>query len=61
MAPRGRRETPGRPTLWGTTPAFLTRFGLRDLRDLPRRDELMSEPAVLPDEPPPAAPADEAG
>ncbi len=61
VAPRGRRETPGRPTLWGTTPAFLTRFGLRDLRDLPRRDELMSEPAVLPDEPPPAAPADEAG
>jgi segregation and condensation protein B len=46
VAPRGRRETPGRPTLWGTTPGFLTRFGLRDLRDLPRREELMTETAV---------------
>jgi segregation and condensation protein B len=23
VAPKGRRESPGRPTLWGTTPAFL--------------------------------------
>jgi segregation and condensation protein B len=45
---RGRRETPGRPTLWGTTMSFLTRFGLKDLRELPRREELLVEPAVLP-------------
>jgi segregation and condensation protein B len=31
----GRKETPGRPTLWATTPLFLSRFGLRSLRDLP--------------------------
>ena len=43
---RGRKEVPGRPTLWGTSTQFLTHFGLRDLRDLPRREELLSE---LPD------------
>ena len=49
VAPKGRRESPGRPTLWGTTPAFLAQFGLRDLRDLPSREELLVEPApVLP-------------
>ncbi len=36
IAAGGRREVPGRPTLWGTTPAFLAQFGLRDLRDLPQ-------------------------
>jgi segregation and condensation protein B len=43
---KGRRETPGRPTLWGTTPAFLAQFGLNDLRDLPRRDELLIDQEV---------------
>ena len=43
IVPRGRKEVPGRPTLWGTSPAFLRHFGLRDLRDLPRRDELLVE------------------
>ncbi|MGH7040651.1 MAG: SMC-Scp complex subunit ScpB [Acetobacteraceae bacterium] len=57
IAPRGRRDTPGRPTLWATTPAFLTRFGLSALSDLPRREELMTEPGVLADEPAPAAAA----
>lgn len=47
IAPVGRRETPGRPTLWGTTTAFLTHFGLRDIRELPRREDLLLEP-VLP-------------
>ena len=55
VAPRGRRDTPGRPTLWGTTPAFLTRFGLRDLRELPRREELLTESTVLPAESAPAS------
>ena len=44
IAAGGRREVPGRPTLWGTTPGFLAQFGLRDLRDLPRREDLLVEP-----------------
>jgi segregation and condensation protein B len=44
VTPKGRKETPGRPTLWGTTPAFLAQFGLNDLRDLPKREELLIDP-----------------
>jgi len=44
IVPKGRKEVPGRPTLWATTPAFLVQFGLRDLRDLPRREDLLVEP-----------------
>ena len=40
----GRREAPGRPSLWGTTTQFLTHFGLGDLRELPRREELLLDP-----------------
>lgn len=47
IAPKGRRETPGRPTLWGTTPAFLAQFGLKELRELPRREDLLVEPLSL--------------
>ncbi len=47
IAAQGRREVPGRPTLWATTPAFLAQFGLRDLRDLPRREDLLVEPPSL--------------
>lgn len=54
---RGRKETPGRPTMWGTTPAFLAQFGLSDLRDLPRREDLFveapSQPSHAPPEPTP--------
>lgn len=46
IAPCGKREAPGRPTLWGTTSAFLARFGLRDLCDLPRREDLVVEPSA---------------
>ncbi len=47
IVPRGRKEVPGRPTLWGTGAAFLRHFGLRDLGQLPRREELLLElPAV---------------
>jgi segregation and condensation protein B len=38
IQPWGRRETPGRPTLWVTTPQFLAQFGLRSLRDIPGAD-----------------------
>ena len=31
----GRKDEPGRPLLYGTTPTFLSLFNLRDLSDLP--------------------------
>jgi segregation and condensation protein B len=40
VAPRGRRDTLGRPVTWVTTPAFLDHFGLASLADLPRLEEL---------------------
>lgn len=46
VAPRGHREVPGRPTLWGTTPRFLEQFGLTSLRELPKREELVSGDAA---------------
>ena len=36
----GRREAPGRPLLYATTPDFLTHFGLGSRRDLPGIDDL---------------------
>lgn len=36
----GRREVPGRPVIYATTPVFLTHFGLESRRDLPGLDEL---------------------
>jgi segregation and condensation protein B len=51
VATRGRRESPGRPALWGTTPRFLEQFGLGSLADLPKREELLAGaqlPAELP-------------
>lgn len=35
IAAHGRKQAPGNPTLWVTTPRFLCQFGLRSLRDLP--------------------------
>ncbi|MCX7629456.1 MAG: SMC-Scp complex subunit ScpB [Geminicoccaceae bacterium] len=40
VAPAGRREAPGRPVEWATTPAFLDAFGLSSLADLPPLEEL---------------------
>ena len=40
IKPRGRRQTPGRPLTWGTSPAFLDHFGLADIGDLPGMDDL---------------------
>jgi segregation and condensation protein B len=59
VEPKGRRESPGRPTLWCTTAQFLAQFGLKDLRDLPRREDLLVEPprpAQITDAPGPEAP-----
>ncbi|WP_299191456.1 SMC-Scp complex subunit ScpB [uncultured Erythrobacter sp.] len=36
----GRREVPGRPVIYATTPEFLDHFGLESRRDLPGMDEL---------------------
>jgi len=35
----GRKEAPGRPIVYGTTPEFLELFGLRDLESLPDLSE----------------------
>ena len=48
VAPKGHKEVPGRPTLWGTTGKFLEQFGLKSLKDLPRREELVSAEAAAP-------------
>ncbi len=40
IAPQGRRDSPGRPVEWGTTPAFLDQFGLADLDALPGMQDL---------------------
>jgi len=36
----GRREVPGRPVIYATTPEFLNHFGLQSRRDLPGIEEL---------------------
>lgn len=36
----GRREAPGRPLLYATTPEFLTHFGLTSRKDLPGIEDL---------------------
>jgi segregation and condensation protein B len=48
IAPKGHKEVPGRPTLWGTTPRFLEQFGLTSLKDLPKREELVSAEVSAP-------------
>src|SRR5216684_3104926 len=53
VRPLGRRDSPGRPLNWVTTPAFLAHFGLDGLNALPGIDELRAAglldigPAVL--------------
>jgi segregation and condensation protein B len=37
---KGRSDVVGRPLLYGSTTEFLSYFGLRDLNDLPRPEEL---------------------
>jgi segregation and condensation protein B len=43
----GRKDVPGRPFLFGTTPEFLQLFNLKDLSDLPTLKEL--DQMTLPD------------
>jgi len=51
----GRKEAPGRPLMYGTTPEFLQQFGLKDLSELPTLKEFaeidIPEPLeAMPDE-----------
>jgi segregation and condensation protein B len=53
VRPRGRRDSPGRPLTWATTPAFHAHFGHGDVTELPGLEELRAAglldlgPAVL--------------
>ena len=49
----GRRDAPGRPILYGTTFAFLERFGLSSLDDLPPLPDVAA-PVAIPVEDPEA-------
>ena len=40
IKPRGRKQTPGRPLMWGVTDAFLDHFGLSSVKELPGMEEL---------------------
>ena len=40
IKPSGRKNIPGKPTLWSTTNLFIEHFGLNNLSDLPNKDEL---------------------
>jgi segregation and condensation protein B len=45
----GRAEVVGRPITYGTTPAFLEYFGLKNLDEMPAADELRRIPVTKPD------------
>ena len=51
VAEVGRDEGPGRPVLYGTTPAFLERLGLASLSSLPSLAPLLDADAVAADGP----------
>jgi segregation and condensation protein B len=60
----GRRQVVGRPFLYSTTREFLDRFGLRDLNDLPKVEDMATAlgfevPAGVATEVPQTLPADE--
>jgi segregation and condensation protein B len=55
LAQVGRKDSPGRPILYGTTPEFLNHFGLSDLSYLPELTDVelpAPDQAVLPMEQP---------
>ncbi len=54
VRPAGRRETPGRPLQYATTPAFLAHFNLSSRKELPGIADLKA--AGLLDREPPAEP-----
>jgi len=42
----GRKETLGRPILYGTTDEFLKQFGLNSIKDLPNLDSIISQDVI---------------
>lgn len=52
IAEVGRRDTPGRPALFGTTFSFLERFGLTSLDDLPSLSSAAASLAASTSQPP---------
>ncbi|OGW22302.1 MAG: SMC-Scp complex subunit ScpB [Nitrospirae bacterium GWA2_46_11] len=42
----GKKETPGRPFLYGTTKEFLQYFGLKNLSDLPPINDFLKDEAA---------------
>ncbi len=40
IKPSGRKNIPGKPTLWSTTDLFVEHFGISSISDLPNKDEL---------------------
>ena len=40
IKPKGRKNIPGKPTLWGTTDMFLEHFGIDNIQNLPDKNEL---------------------
>ena len=57
----GRKETPGRPFLYGTTPEFLRHFGLKSLEALPTvQFPAIKEPVAAAPAPAAAAPSEPA-
>ncbi len=57
----GRAEAVGRPQTYGTTPAFLEYFGIKDLDALPAADELRRLPVEKPETLLTVEPAQEGG
>jgi segregation and condensation protein B len=52
----GRKSVVGSPFLYRTTPEFLVRFGLKELEELPKPEELAEDMAATVPEPLPAEP-----
>ena len=59
IEPRGRKQVPGRPTTWQTTPAFLDHFGLESRNDLPGLRDLQKAGLLTPTRGSIVAPADD--
>lgn len=57
IEPKGRKQVPGRPSVWRTTAAFLDYFGLESRKDLPGLRDLKKAGLLSRNAPDPAAPA----
>lgn len=43
----GKKDVPGKPLIYGTTPKFLTMFGLKGLKDLPTLEDISQVDATM--------------